>query len=148
MTHKLCILFGLTSVSALLYNNWGIFDVEDCKQAHKILAGESLIDVKRVAIRGGSAGAYTTLSSLTFAPEPGYYKAACSAYGGVADPTTLTRIIEKLESQYMYRLFGSLPDGGAWDKRNPIKNIKNPQTGNVNFSVPLLVREALSLVVV
>lgn len=121
--------------------------MEDCKEAATILSAApySYIDEKRVAIRGGSAGGYTTLSSLTFAPNPKYYKAACSAFGGVADPTYLTHVIEKFESQYMYTLFGSLPDKGAWDSRNPIKNIVNPNTGEVNFSVPLLVRDALYL---
>ena len=143
-TQCLCILFTLTSLSELLNGNWGYYDIDDCKEAHTILADEGVLDAKRVAIRGGSAGGYTTLSSLTFAPEPGYYKAACSAYGGVADPTLLLKVTEKLESQYLYTLFGST-DVTTWDVRNPIKNIKNPDTGEVNFRVPLLVSGPLGL---
>ncbi|KAH0838867.1 Alpha/Beta hydrolase protein [Lanmaoa asiatica] len=120
--------------SELLNRNWGRFDVEDCKEAARILSGpqHSLIDVKRVAIRGGSAGGYTTLSSLTFAKEPKFYKTACSAFGGVADPTFLVKIIEKFEMQYIDTLFGCPPDHDAWDPWNPIKHV------NKNFSVPLL----------
>ena len=106
----------------------------------------SYIDGSRVAIRGGSAGGFTTLASLTFAKDTKYYKTACSAYGGVADPTLLTKIIEKFEMQYLYTLFGCPPDGGAWDSRSPIKNITNPKTGKPNLSVPLLVRDIRILI--
>jgi len=115
----------------LLYGKWGVYDVADCKIAHQLLSEAGLIDPKLVAIRGGSAGAYTTLSSLTFAPDPGYYKAACGAYGCVTNPTYLTKVIEKLESQYIYTLFGSPPGGAVWEQRNPTDHIKG------NFSVPL-----------
>ncbi|KAH0838870.1 Alpha/Beta hydrolase protein [Lanmaoa asiatica] len=130
----------LTSASELLNGNWGIYDVADCREAATTLSGTSysLIDVNRVTIRGGSAGSYTTLSSLTFAKEPKFYKTACSAYGGVADPALLTQIVEKFEMRYMYTLFGCPPDNGAWDTRSPIKNITNPETGEANLSVPLL----------
>lgn len=140
-------MLWLTSVSDLLNGNWGIYDVDDCREAATIVstAPYSYVDASRIAIRGGSAGGYTTLSSLTFAKNPKYYKTACSAYGGVADPTLLTKIMEKFEMRYMYTLFGCPPDGGAWDSRNPIKNITNPKTGEPNLSVPLLVRDMMHL---
>jgi dipeptidyl aminopeptidase/acylaminoacyl peptidase len=135
VTHIIRVLIGLTSSSDLLNCKWGIYDVEDCQQAATALAvsADTPIDGKRVAIRGGSAGAYTTLSSVTFAPDPAYYKTACGAYGCVADPETLTKATEKFESQYIFTLFGSRPDNHAWDPRNPIKHVSK-------LSVPLLVR--------
>jgi dipeptidyl aminopeptidase/acylaminoacyl peptidase len=123
----------------LLNCKWGIYDVEDCQQAATALAvsADTPIDGKRVAIRGGSAGAYTTLSSVTFAPDPAYYKTACGAYGCVADPETLTKATEKFESQYIFTLFGSRPDNHAWDPRNPIKHVSK-------LSVPLLILQGLA----
>ncbi|KAF8433707.1 Alpha/Beta hydrolase protein [Boletus edulis BED1] len=121
----------------LLNSNWGIYDTQDCQQAAAAMATRSYIDGKRVAIRGGSAGAYTTLSSVTFASDPTFYKNACGAYGCVTDVETLTKSTEKFESQYIYSLFGSLPDNGAWDARNPIKNV-------AKLSVPLLILQGLA----
>lgn len=119
------VLIGLTSTSDLLNGNWGIYDVDDCKEAATTLSSApySYIDGKRVAIRGGSAGAYTTLSSLTLAPDPSFYKTACAAYGCVADIEQLTKVMEKFEMRYIYTLMGCPPTGGAWDSRNPIKNV-------------------------
>lgn len=141
VTHIFRVLIGLTSASDLLNKKWGISDVEDCQQAATAVASLSLIDLKRVAIRGGSAGAYTTLSSLTFAPAPipTFYKTACGAYGCVTDPETLTTATEKFESQYIFTLFGSKPDNHAWDPRNPTKHVSK-------LSVPLLVRGTLHCV--
>ncbi|KAG6373267.1 Alpha/Beta hydrolase protein [Boletus reticuloceps] len=121
----------------LLNSNWGIYDIQDCQQAAAAMATGSYIDGKRVAIRGGSAGAYTTLSSVTFAPDPTFYKTACGAYGCVTDVETLTKSTEKFESQYIYTLFGSPPDHGAWDARNPIKNV-------AKLSVSFLILQGLA----
>ena len=45
----------------LLEGRWGIADVEDCIAAARHLAATGRADPKRLAIRGGSAGGYTTL---------------------------------------------------------------------------------------
>ena len=143
-TLALCVLIGLTSASDLLNGNWGIYDVDDCKEAATILSSAlyPYIDEQRVAIRGGSAGAYTTLSSLTFAPDEisTFYKTGCGAYGCVADVEYLTKVTEKFEMRYCYTLFGCPPDGGAWDPRNPIKNV-----GKLSRS--LLVRDNIYLII-
>ena len=44
-----------------LDGSWGIFDVDDCINAARYLAEQGLVDRQRMAIRGGSAGGYTTL---------------------------------------------------------------------------------------
>lgn len=95
-----------------------------------------------MAIRGGSAGGYATLASLTIAPDTKYYKAATSAYGGISDLTLLAQITEKFELQYMYKLLGGSPKQipDVYKARSPIDNVSNPETGEPNVSVPLLVR--------
>lgn len=143
VTHIIRILIETTLASNLLNGKWGIYDVQDCKDAATTLSSDPLtpVDGKRVAIRGGSAGAYTTLASVTFAPEAilTYYKTACGAYGCVADVETLTKVTEKFEMNYIDTLFGC-PPGPAWDSRNPIKHV-------ANLDVPLLVRDTLRFVI-
>ena len=51
---------------SLLEGRWGIADVEDCIAAARYLAATGRADPERLAIRGGSAGGYTTLCALTF----------------------------------------------------------------------------------
>ncbi|MGH8827882.1 MAG: S9 family peptidase [Jiangellaceae bacterium] len=49
-----------------LRQNWGIVDVEDSVAVAEALVVEGLADHKRLAIRGGSAGGYTSAAVLTF----------------------------------------------------------------------------------
>ena len=60
---------------------WGIVDVDDCVAAAEHLAAEGIVDRERLAIRGGSAGGYTTLCALAFHDT---FAAGASHYG-VAD---------------------------------------------------------------
>jgi dipeptidyl aminopeptidase/acylaminoacyl peptidase len=41
-------------------------DVDDCVNGALYLANQGTVDRNRLAIRGGSAGSYTTLAALTF----------------------------------------------------------------------------------
>ena len=66
------------------------------------LAGRGDVDPARLAIRGGSAGGYTTLCALTFRDD----FAAGASYYGVADVTALARDTHKFESRYLDRLIG------------------------------------------
>src|SRR4051794_37729805 len=50
----------------LLDGGWGVVDVEDCVAAARHLADAGKADPARLAIRGGSAGGYTTLCALAF----------------------------------------------------------------------------------
>ena len=70
-----------------LDGQWGIVDVDDCAAAARHLAGRGDVDPARLAIRGGSAGGYTTLCALTFRDD---FTAGASYYG-VADVTALAR---------------------------------------------------------
>ena len=49
-----------------LNGQWGIVDVDDCVNGARYLAERGEVDGNRLAIRGGSAGGYTTLCALTF----------------------------------------------------------------------------------
>ncbi|KAF9242826.1 Alpha/Beta hydrolase protein [Melanogaster broomeanus] len=123
-----------------LAGKWGIVDIQDCQDAVSILVSQGLIDGGRTAVRGGSAGGYTTLSSITLAPNPKFYKAATSTYGGITDLILLAQGTEKFELQYMYKLLGGPPDENlqTYKDRSPFYNVVNPNTGEVNITVPLL----------
>ncbi|HEU4344403.1 MAG TPA: prolyl oligopeptidase family serine peptidase, partial [Candidatus Binatia bacterium] len=47
-----------------LKDQWGIVDVDDCINGARYLVERGEVDGNRLAIRGGSAGGYTTLSAL------------------------------------------------------------------------------------
>ena len=63
------------------------------------------VDADRLAIRGGSAGGYTTLCALTFHDD---FAAGASLYG-VADLEALARDTHKFESRYLDSLVGPYP---------------------------------------
>ncbi|MEV8592906.1 prolyl oligopeptidase family serine peptidase [Streptomyces sp. NPDC052012] len=48
-----------------LREQWGVVDVEDCAAVAQALAEEGTADPARLAVRGGSAGGWTTAVSLT-----------------------------------------------------------------------------------
>ncbi|MBA0052187.1 S9 family peptidase [Streptomyces sp. AJS327] len=56
-----------------LREQWGVVDVEDCATVARALAEEGTADRARLAIRGGSAGGWTTASSLTNPGTAGLY---------------------------------------------------------------------------
>jgi dipeptidyl aminopeptidase/acylaminoacyl peptidase len=100
-----------------LYGKWGIVDVEDCIEAARYLAERGDIDSRRMAIRGGSAGGYTTLCALVFHDV----FAAGASYYGVADLAALARDTHKFESRYTDRLVASYPEGAAiYRERSPL----------------------------
>ena len=88
-----------------LNGNWGIVDVNDCSNAARYLAQQGLVDENRLAIRGGSAGGYTTLAALTFRDV---FQAGASHYG-VSDLEALATDTHKFESRYLDSHDWSLP---------------------------------------
>ena len=62
---------------------------------------------QRLAIRGGSAGGYTTLCALTFRDV---FRAGASHYG-ISDLEALANDTHKFESRYLDRLVGPYPAG-------------------------------------
>jgi dipeptidyl aminopeptidase/acylaminoacyl peptidase len=103
-----------------LDGRWGLVDVQDCAAAAEYLASEGLVDRARIAIRGGSAGGFTTLAALT---STTLFKAGASLYG-VADLKLLADDTHKFESRYLDRLVGPLPQAEAlYRERSPINHI-------------------------
>ena len=101
----------------LLNGRWGIVDVDDCVHAALHLANTGEVDYDRLAIRGGSAGGYTTLCALTFRD---IFSAGASLYG-VADLEALARDTHKFESRYLDGLVGPYPDAvDVYRERSPI----------------------------
>lgn len=95
-----------------LQGNWGVVDVEDCVAGVRYLVAQDLVDPNRIAIRGGSAGGYTTLRALTTTTT---FKAGASYYG-VADVRALVNDTHKFESRYIDNL---IPEEEV-DSRSPI----------------------------
>ena len=103
----------------LLNGNWGIVDVDDCANAALHLVHQHLVDGNRLAIRGGSAGGYTTLSALTFRNV----FAAGASYYGISDLTALAEDTHKFESRYLDRLVAPYPEGAeTYRSRSPINH--------------------------
>lgn len=100
-----------------LYGQWGVVDVDDCVNAADYLVKANLADGERLAIRGGSAGGYTTLCAVTFR---NVFKAGASYYG-VSDLRILDKETHKFESHYNVKLIGPYPERQDlyWD-RSPI----------------------------
>jgi len=100
-----------------LRGNWGIYDVDDCAYAAMYMDKKGAIDFDRLAIKGGSAGGYTTLCALTFRDE---FKAGASYYG-VGDLEALARDTHKFESRYLDSLVGPYPERkDIYQQRSPI----------------------------
>ena len=100
-----------------LRGQWGIVDVEDCINAARYLEKRGDVDGKRMAIRGGSAGGYTTLCALIFHNV----FAAGASYYGVADLETLARDTHKFESRYEDGLVGPYPASAElYRRRSPV----------------------------
>jgi len=100
-----------------LESTWGIVDVRDCALAAQHLVAEGKADGDRLAIRGGSAGGYTTLAVLAFRDD---FAAGASHYG-VADLGLMTEHTHKFESRYLDWLVGPYPEAlERYEERSPI----------------------------
>ena len=104
---------------------WGIVDVDDCVNGARYLVAQGLADESRLAIRGGSAGGYTTLAALTFRDV---FRAGAS-YFGVSDLEALATDTHKFESRYLDRLVGPYPARrDLYVARSPIHFIERLST--------------------
>jgi dipeptidyl aminopeptidase/acylaminoacyl peptidase len=100
-----------------LNGSWGIVDVNDCANGARYLANRGEVDGNRLAIRGGSAGGFTTLCALTFRDV---FKAGASHYG-ISDLEALAKDTHKFESRYLDRLIGPYPERrDVYIERSPI----------------------------
>jgi len=100
-----------------LNHNWGVIDVEDSINGAQNLAEMGLVDPKKLVIRGGSAGGFTTLAALTRGDT---FKAGANYYG-VADITALAQDTHKFEKYDMEQLVGKYPEEKElWIARSPL----------------------------
>jgi dipeptidyl aminopeptidase/acylaminoacyl peptidase len=103
-----------------LDGGWGVIDVDDVIAAARGLADAGLADPDRIAIRGGSAGGWTVLSSLV---RGGTFAAGISRYG-VADLRMLSEHSHDFEAHYIEGLVGPLPDAEAvYIDRSPLTHV-------------------------
>ncbi|KAI0634553.1 alpha/beta-hydrolase [Trametes polyzona] len=133
-----------------LEGKWGIVDVEDCAVAARQLSAppHSLIDPRRIAITGGSAGGYTVLMALCSVPD--VFAAGTSSYG-ISDLVKLSEFTHKFESQYLFKLAGGTPEQvpDVYRERSPVNkadNIKAPLLvlqGSIDAVVPPNQAEAI-----
>lgn len=117
-----------------LLGNWGVVDVADCLAAARWLAARGRVDGGRMAIRGGSAGGFTTLAALARDDTP---FAAGADHFGVADLEALATDTHKFESRYLDRLVGPYPqDRDVYVERSPIHHVER-------FTKPLIVLQGM-----
>jgi dipeptidyl aminopeptidase/acylaminoacyl peptidase len=113
-----------------LRDNWGVVDVDDCVNAALYLAREGRVDCARLAIRGGSAGGYTTLAALTFRDV----FAAGASHFGVGDAVALATETHKFESRYLDSLIGPYPaTRERYLERSPINHVEQLNTPAIFF---------------
>jgi dipeptidyl aminopeptidase/acylaminoacyl peptidase len=113
-----------------LNDRWGIVDVQDCVNATRYLVGRGQADGKRLGIRGGSAGGYTTLCALAFTDT---FKAGASYYG-VSDLERLAKDTHKFESRYLNNLVGPYPERrDIYRARSPIDHVDQISSALILF---------------
>jgi len=116
-----------------LRGRWGVIDTDDCIAAARYLADQGLVDRRRMAIRGGSAGGFTTLCALTFHDD----FATGASYFGVADIGALAEDTHKFESRYMDSMVGPYPEAAdVYRERSPIHHTDQ-------LSKPMLILQGL-----
>jgi dipeptidyl aminopeptidase/acylaminoacyl peptidase len=109
-----------------LQGRWGIVDLDDVVACARHLADAGRVDPERMAIRGGSAGGYTTLAALSM--RPGVFTAGASHYG-VADLGALAAETHKFESRYLDGLVAPWPErADVYAERSPINHVDSLDT--------------------
>ncbi len=112
---------------------WGVVDLDDCVNGARYLVERGEVDSNRLAITGGSAGGYTTLSALTFRNT---FKAGASYYG-LSDLEAFVKDTHKFESRYLERLVGPYP------QRRDLYYERSPIHFTDRFSCPVIFFQGL-----
>ena len=116
-----------------LKGNWGIVDVDDCIACARYLAERGDIDGLRTAIRGGSAGGFTTLAALVFRD----FFATGTSYFGVAALEEFVGETHKYEARYLDGLLG------PWPEARQIYHDRSPVNYADRVSRPILLLQGL-----
>ncbi len=116
-----------------LRGQWGVVDVEDCVAVARALVQRGEADGARLAIRGGSAGGWTTLAALTGTDV----FAAGTSYYGVSELVRFVEDTHDFESRYLDGLIGRLPeDRHVYAERAPLSHVDD-------LSCPVLLLQGL-----
>jgi dipeptidyl aminopeptidase/acylaminoacyl peptidase len=96
-----------------LRGQWGVVDVDDCAAVVAALVEQGIADGARIAIRGGSAGGWTSAAALAADPEGRIYRCGAIRFP-VLDPVAWrTGGTHDLESRYLDGLIGPWPQAAA-----------------------------------
>jgi dipeptidyl aminopeptidase/acylaminoacyl peptidase len=114
-----------------LEGRWGELDVEDCVTCARYLVDRSDVDVKRIVIRGPSAGGFTVLAALSSTR----FFAGGVAYFPVTDLVGFASITHKYESRYLDSLVGPF-DENLYRERSPMAQVDA-------IAAPLLILQGL-----
>ncbi len=99
---------------------WGVVDVMDCIHGARFLVARGDVDARRLIIRGGSAGGFTTLCALAFHD---IFACGASLYG-IGDLEALAQDTHKFEARYLERLVGPYPQARElYRARSPIHHL-------------------------
>jgi dipeptidyl aminopeptidase/acylaminoacyl peptidase len=101
-----------------LYGKWGKVEVIDAVSVVDYLAARGDIDLKRVAIRGGSAGGFSVLAAVT---QTDTFKTGTSMFP-VVELASFRKVTHKFEAHYLDTLVG---DGSDDAERSPLTRVDN-----------------------
>jgi dipeptidyl aminopeptidase/acylaminoacyl peptidase len=122
-----------------LVRNWGVAEVADCAEVALALAAEGTADGGRLAIRGGSAGGWTSACSLT--SDECIYRCGIIAYPILDLAGWRTGETHDFESQYLESLVGPWPAAKAvYHERSPVSRADR-------IKVPFLLLQGLEDVI-
>jgi dienelactone hydrolase len=96
-----------------LRGQWGVVDVEDCAAVVAALVAEGVADGARVAIRGGSAGGWTSAAALAADPGGEIYRCGAIRFPLLDPVTWRTGGTHDFESRYLDGLIGPWPRARA-----------------------------------
>ncbi|MFF5883219.1 prolyl oligopeptidase family serine peptidase [Streptomyces sp. NPDC012589] len=121
-----------------LREQWGVVDVEDCAAVALALAAEGTADRDRLALRGGSAGGWTTAVSLT---TTDVYACGTILYPVLDLTGWSTGGTHDFESHYLESLIGPRAEVPArYEERSPIAHVEK-------LTVPFLLLQGLDDVI-
>jgi len=113
-----------------LNGEWGVVDVDDCVNGARYLVDRGVVDGRRLAIHGTSAGGYTTLCALVFRNT---FTAGASHFG-ISDLEVFRRDTHKFESRYDQHLIGPYPERrDVYRARSPIHFLDRLRTPLILF---------------
>ncbi|EGN97422.1 hypothetical protein SERLA73DRAFT_184126 [Serpula lacrymans var. lacrymans S7.3] len=117
-----------------LNGHWGVVDIQDCIDAARILSSKpySLVDAKRIVIRGGSGGGFAVLAAASTAKDVTVFAAGTSLYG-ISNLILLGQDTHKFELRYIDGLMGGPVERirSVYEARSPIYHVDK-------ITIPLL----------